>query len=456
MKKKLLSIKISGIKEFEEKPIIFITEDNVQKQDNSTFSVFDNNENINIPRSTFFYGKNASGKSHILNLINMAESFSDINSCVQNYVFKYGFYATFKKEIKIESFYSINNFLIKQTLRFKIVSSMVDIQAMDGSNIYAMNIIEEKAQYLNITPRTLTKDLINYFNNTEEWNNNSHDIDLSKYYTLGTNGRQFPVFALGIFEFLTKDSIAYNGLDYAEEDYDELTGKEIKEIQQKVKDINSNFSLSLSKFNNLLIPESKLPKTLFNRVILDPNLSIESFINIFDKNIEKINYDQIKDIYSIKYKNKKTIINTSSLEGYVSTGTLRGMCILALFSVAVKNGEDIIIDEIESNLNHKIVKFFFDLLEDRDVNKNKSRIICSTHYPSTLDNSKRKDSVYVISKKDNIHNVSKLSKVKELKDIKKRMSDYKNSKLVGLIHSIETEPSYEDYINFKKGIVNEQ
>lgn len=455
MKRKLIAYKINGVNEIDNSFFHFLTEDNTKKEDNEVSQIFEHNDKIFSPRVFMIHGKNATGKTHLLNFLLTIDKFADFNSMNPQFAFEFNFFNTFDKKIKLESFYAIEKWIFKQEITFNVVPATFQLNQQGVNKLYKMNKDKEKITYVEISKKDYTGDVIKYMDDNKLWNELSNKLESSHLEPNNLNSSSYPVFSGAVLDFLIGNEIVKNGLDYSEAEFDELKGIEIKRIQSELDEIKNSYVNEFSKFTNIVIPESQLPKNLFDRVITDEELNFKPFIKLFDKNIKDIVFDPITAIYTIKYSNNRRIVRSTTLTEFVSSGTLRGMAMLAIFSEALKRGEDILIDEIESNLNHKIIKFFMDIILDPELNVKNSRIIFSTHYLRTLDYIKRRDSILITSWDEGKQKITKLSNVEELSEIKKRKADYSNSKLIDRIYSFDLEPTYEDFINFKKDLLNE-
>lgn len=179
------------------------------------------------------------------------------------------------------------------------------------------------------------------------------------------------------------------------------------------------------------------------------------FVKLLDSGIEefdihpdsKSNDKTLK--FEIKFKGNEEYIHSDlpELDDYLSSGTIKGLNILANVTKVLNNGGYLIIDEIENHLNKRIVQLIIELFTG-DLNYKGATLIFSTHYVEILDSIERSDSIYVLQKKSKpvIKRFSELLGDKDRNDKKKS-----DMFLSGLI---DTMPTYKSYVNIKKVISN--
>lgn len=177
------------------------------------------------------------------------------------------------------------------------------------------------------------------------------------------------------------------------------------------------------------------------------------FVKLLDSSIEefdihpdsKSNDKTLK--FEIKFKGNEEYIHSDlpELEDYLSSGTIKGLNILANVTKVLNNGGYLIIDEIENHLNKRIVQLIIELFTG-DLNYKGATLIFSTHYVEILDSIDRSDSIYVLQKKYKpvIKRFSELLGDKDRNDKKKS-----DMFLSGLI---DTMPTYKSYVNIKNVI----
>jgi hypothetical protein len=73
-----------------------------------------------------------------------------------------------------------------------------------------------------------------------------------------------------------------------------------------------------------------------------------------------------------------------------------------LVALALKNGVDLIIDEIENHFHKTLVENIIMLFKDKSVNKKNATLIISTHYCEILDLFGRLDNIFITKAEDKI------------------------------------------------------
>lgn len=133
----------------------------------------------------------------------------------------------------------------------------------------------------------------------------------------------------------------------------------------------------------------------------DFNISAEMLgevISIFDENITGIR--QIDEHnYCMEFCGNEEIISDKELLCRLSSGTTKGMLLYILMTASLKNGFDLVVDEIENHFHKTLVENMLSLYKDKNVNKNNATLIFTTHYCELLDIFNRQDNIY-ISKSD--------------------------------------------------------
>lgn len=177
---------------------------------------------------------------------------------------------------------------------------------------------------------------------------------------------------------------------------------------------------------------------------LNPSL-VMPFVQYLDSSIDTFEIVQSKNQppkFKIKFKTFNKIIQTDiwGLDSYLSSGTIKGISFLSNISIILTNGGYLLIDEIENHLNKTIVINIIRIFNS-ELNKKSATLLFSTHYSEILDAIDRSDSIYVLSKKQNIH-VDKFSKIAGVYDrIDKKKSDVIFSGIT------DTAPKYNAYMD---------
>lgn len=170
-------------------------------------------------------------------------------------------------------------------------------------------------------------------------------------------------------------------------------------------------------------------------------------VGFLDKNIDYL-YEE-KDannnlMIRLKFKGQDREIylnNHQHLEAYLSSGTIKGLNVLAAVEKVFKTGGVLLIDEIENHFNKEIVRTIVNFFRNDRTNPKGATLVFTTHYSELLDDFERNDSIYFSLKEDKL-------RFKNLNDLLNR-SDYKKSEVYQSSYVGPTAPSYNAYMDLK-------
>ena len=110
--------------------------------------------------------------------------------------------------------------------------------------------------------------------------------------------------------------------------------------------------------------------------------------------------------------------NALDLEQYLSSGTIKGIITFSMVKEVLQSGGYLLVDEIENHFNKEIVTTLVRFFMDSRFNKNGGTLIFTTHYPELLDEYDRNDGIYIVRNCDGI-TVENLSYILTRNDIKR-------------------------------------
>ena len=119
-----------------------------------------------------------------------------------------------------------------------------------------------------------------------------------------------------------------------------------------------------------------------------------------------------------KEKEEIILNNTVDLERYLSLGTIKGIIVFSMVKEVLQSGGYLLMDEIENHFNKEIVTTLIRFFMDSHFNKNGGTLIFTTHYPELLDEYDRNDGIYLVRNCNGI-TVENLSGILIRNDIKK-------------------------------------
>ena len=116
---------------------------------------------------------------------------------------------------------------------------------------------------------------------------------------------------------------------------------------------------------------------------------------------------------------EEIVLNTAvDLEQYLSAGTIKGIITFSMVKEVLQSGGYLLVDEIENHFNKEIVTTLVRFFMDSRFNKNGGILIFTTHYPELLDEYDRNDGIYIVRNCNGI-TVENLSYILTRNDIKR-------------------------------------
>ena len=189
--------------------------------------------------------------------------------------------------------------------------------------------------------------------------------------------------------------------------------------------------------------------TNFNLFLLDGGTVPAEIISLLDPTIEYINVENVNDkvITRLKFYDKKELVllNSTELNAYLSSGTVKGVRVFSDASRVLKNGGYLIVDEVENHFNKELVVSLLRLFMNKKTNPKGAVIIFTTHYPELLDELDRNDAVF-ITRSDHGLIVDSLNSLLKRNDMKK--SEVYQSNFLG-----GTAPKYTSLVALQKSII---
>ncbi len=110
--------------------------------------------------------------------------------------------------------------------------------------------------------------------------------------------------------------------------------------------------------------------------------------------------------------------NAVDLEQYLSSGTIKGIITFSMVKEVLQSGGYLLVDEIENHFNKEIVTTLMRFFMDSRLNKRGGTLIFTTHYPELLDEYDRNDGICIVRNRKGI-TVENLSYILNRNDIKK-------------------------------------
>lgn len=176
---------------------------------------------------------------------------------------------------------------------------------------------------------------------------------------------------------------------------------------KKVNDTVEVFSL-LSYTNINVLPFTEdIPIEVI--AFLDPTIEKLCFEQVEGKTFIHLKFKNEEEII---------LNNAVDLEQYLSSGTIKGIITFSMVKEVLQSGGYLLVDEIENHFNKEIVTTLVRFFMDSRFNQNGGILIFTTHYPELLDEYDRNDGIYIVRNRNGI-TVENLSYILTRNDIKR-------------------------------------
>lgn len=351
---KILRITVNGLPLFkQELDLLFYTQQRVGEDDKE--KLYKIEPNYYLHTACAFIGINASGKTSVLKVINLALNIlrnEPINHVESRNILGACERATFKI-----------CFLDKKNNVYCLKTVITSQKAKAGRYVYS--IIEEKL-----------------------WEKPISSVKSKKYLTDFT--AISPIAVRNTEEAYLPDDVSF-----------------IIAHNKKANDKIDVFSL-LSYTNINILPFTEdIPLEVI--AFLDPTIEKLYFEKVEDKASIHLKFKDEEEII---------LNNAVELEQYLSSGTIKGIITFSIVKEVLASGGYILVDELENHFNKEIVVTLIRFFMDSSLNKNGSTLIFTTHYPELLDEYDRNDAIYIVRNRNGI-TAENLSYILKRNDIKK-------------------------------------
>ena len=351
---KILRITVNGLPLFkQELDLLFYTQQRVGEDDKE--KLYKIEPNYYLHTACAFIGINASGKTSVLKVINLALNIlrnEPINHVESRNILGACERATFKI-----------CFLDKKNNVYCLKTVITSKKAKAGRYVYS--IIEEKL-----------------------WEKPISSVKSKKYLTDFT--AISPIAVRNTEEAYLPDDVSF-----------------IIAHNKKANDKIDVFSL-LSYTNINILPFTEdIPLEVI--AFLDPTIEKLYFEKVEDKAFIHLKFKDEEEII---------LNNAVELEQYLSSGTIKGIITFSMVKEVLASGGYILVDELENHFNKEIVVTMIRFFMDSSLNKNGSTLIFTTHYSELLDEYDRNDAIYIVRNRNGI-TAENLSYILKRNDIKK-------------------------------------
>ena len=351
---KMLRITASGLPLFkQELDLVFYAQQRVREEDKER--LFDLGQNMYLHMTNAFIGINASGKTSVLKVIQLALSILK-NEPINHVDAKTILGGAEKAVLNIY-------FLDKENKVCRLETEIASTKGKSGE--YTYHILDERL-----------------------WEKSLRGVKSKKYLT----------------DFQGMDPVSRRSTDEL------FLSDDVSFIIAHNKQINDNLELcSLLSYTNVnVLPFTEdIPVDVI--AFLDPTIELLRFERDETKQLIHLKFHGEDEI---------TLNNAQDLEKYLSSGTIKGIVTFSMVKEILQSGGYLLVDEIENHFNNEIVMTLVRFFMDAHLNKNGGVLIFTTHYPEILDEYDRNDAINIVRNRNGI-TVENLSNLLKRNDIRK-------------------------------------
>lgn len=167
-------------------------------------------------------------------------------------------------------------------------------------------------------------------------------------------------------------------------------------------------------------------------------------LKLFDDKIQSLDMVDEKH-YKLVYQHHEKEISDSELVHLLSSGTTKGVLLYIFVVAALKNGFDLLIDEVENHFHKTLVENMISLFKDKSVNKKSATLVFTTHYCEVLDLFNRQDNIWIAKSGEKIHLDNMYESYNIRPELLKSRQFYNNA--------FDTAVNYEDLMALKKELM---
>lgn len=164
-------------------------------------------------------------------------------------------------------------------------------------------------------------------------------------------------------------------------------------------------------------------------------------LRVFDDNVESLEMLDDKN-YLLKFKGETKILSDAQLVYLLSSGTTKGLLLYVLMVASLREGFDLLIDEVENHFHKTLVENMISLYKDKSVNRNNATLIFTTHYCEVLDLMGRQDNIWICNANSRIHLTNMYGDF-NIRPVLLKSKQYYNN-------AFRTAVNYEDLMALKK------
>jgi energy-coupling factor transporter ATP-binding protein EcfA2 len=233
-----------------------------------------------------------------------------------------------------------------------------------------------------------------------------------------------------------------NGI-YDDQDYEELT-----DLGDLPEDTSNIFFILKKKQTRAVFFDSYSGGAdtyqLLFRALKNYDISMDvlaKIIRIFDENIKELT--RLDDHnYRVVTEHEELVMSDTQLVYFLSSGTTKGILLYTLMVASLKEGFDLLIDEVENHFHKTLVENMISLYKDKGVNRKNATLVFTTHYCEVLDQMGRQDNIWVCNANSHIH-LANMYEAYHIRPVLLKSKQYYNN-------AFRTAVNYDDLMALKK------
>ena len=164
-------------------------------------------------------------------------------------------------------------------------------------------------------------------------------------------------------------------------------------------------------------------------------------LRIFDENIGDLK--RLDDHnYRLVFKGEDKVLSDSQLLYMLSSGTTKGLLLYTFVVASLKEGFDLLIDEVENHFHKTLVENMISLYKDKTINKKQATLIFTTHYCEVLDQMGRQDNIWICKANSHVRLSNMYEDYQIRPELLKSRQYYNNA--------FQTAVNYEELMNLKR------
>lgn len=164
-------------------------------------------------------------------------------------------------------------------------------------------------------------------------------------------------------------------------------------------------------------------------------------IRIFDESIRELTQLDEHN-YRLVTEAGEKIMSDTQLLYFLSSGTTKGLLLYTLLVASLREGFDLLIDEVENHFHKTLVENMISLYKDKSVNRHCATLIFTTHYCEVLDQMGRQDNIWICKSNGQVHLANMYEDYQIRPALLKSRQYYNNA--------FQTAVNYDDLMNLKK------